>query len=196
MPEVKSDSEVIAGLAEEFIARYRNGERPSVSEYTARHPELAGEMREFFAAVALVENLAPADTDSFAGAAHFESPAAMPPALAHLGDYRIIREVGRGGMGIVYEAEQVSLGRHVALKVLPRQLLPDGRLRGRFAREARAAARLHHTNIVPVFSVGEQEGTHYYVMQFIQGLGLDQLLEELRQMHRLPQIPCRRGGRG
>jgi WD40 repeat protein/serine/threonine protein kinase len=87
-------------------------------------------------------------------------------------------------MGVVYEAEQVSLGRRVALKVLPRQSLGDGKALERFRREARAAARLHHTNIVPVFGVGEQDGLHYYVMQFIPGQGLDAVLEELRRLRR------------
>src|SRR5262249_7392047 len=110
--------------------------------------------------------------------------------LQRLGDYRIIREVGRGGMGIVYEAEQESLGRCVALKVLaahgvrnPKQLL-------RVQREAKAAARLHHTNIVPVFGVGEAEGLHYYVMQFIPGLGLDAVLEEVKRI----RGPCPNDG--
>jgi hypothetical protein len=98
--------------------------------------------------------------------------------LERLGDYRIVREVGRGGMGVVYEAEQISLGRHVALKILS-QRLPDERERRRFEREAKALARLHHTNIVPVFGVGEQDGLPYYVMQFIQGQGLDAVLDEL-----------------
>src|SRR5262249_23552593 len=101
---------------------------------------------------------------------------------SRFGDYRIIREVGRGGMGVVYEAEQVSLGRNVAIKILPQQILRDDKHRHRFEREARAAAKLHHTNIVPVFGVGEQVGTPYYVMQFIQGRGLDEVLDELRQM--------------
>src|SRR5262245_13621063 len=85
-------------------------------------------------------------------------------------------------MGIVYEAEQVSLGRHVALKVLPRNLLLDARSKRRFEREAKSAAKLHHTNIVPVFGVGEQDGMPYYVMQFIQGLGLDEVMEELKKL--------------
>ena len=85
-------------------------------------------------------------------------------------------------MGIVYEAEQVSLGRHVALKVLPRSMLIDAKAKRRFEREAKSAARLHHTNIVPVFGVGEQDGMPYYVMQFIQGLGLDAVLEELKKL--------------
>src|SRR5207247_10349690 len=86
-------------------------------------------------------------------------------------------------MGVVYEAEQVSLGRHVALKILPQRLLVDACTKRRFEREARAVARLHHTNIVPVFGVGEYEGLPYYVMQFIPGLGLDEVLEELKQHH-------------
>jgi len=85
-------------------------------------------------------------------------------------------------MGIVYEAEQVSLGRHVALKVLPRQMFVEDAQRRRFEREAKAAAKLHHTNIVPVFGVGEHDGMPYYVMQFIQGLGLDDVLMELKRM--------------
>src|SRR5262249_14168346 len=103
-----------------------------------------------------------------------------------LGDYQILREVGRGGMGVVYEAQQLSLGRHVAIKVLPAHALLDPRKLGRFRREARAAARLHHTNIVPVFGVGEQDGCHFYVMQFIHGLSLDTVLDELRRL-RLPR---------
>ncbi len=100
--------------------------------------------------------------------------------LERLGDYRILRELGRGGMGIVYEAEQVSLGRHVALKVLAAPTLLGPQHIERFHREAKAAARLHHTNIVPVFGVGEQDGLHYYVMQYIEGKGLDLLLGRLR----------------
>ena len=93
------------------------------------------------------------------------------PPVTQLGDFRILREVGRGGMGVVYEAEQVSLGRRVALKVLPATVFRDPVKRRRFEREAQAAAQLHHTNIVPVFGVGEHDGTPYYVMQFIPGPG-------------------------
>jgi serine/threonine protein kinase/predicted Zn-dependent protease len=107
-----------------------------------------------------------------------------------LGDYRILREVGRGGMGVVYEAVQESLGRHVALKVLPAQALLDPQRLARFRREAQAAARLHHTNIVPVFGVGEADGCAYYVMQFIRGRGLDQVLEELKKLRREKATPA------
>ncbi len=95
-----------------------------------------------------------------------------------LGDFRLLREVGRGGMGIVYEAEQISLGRRVAVKVLPKLL--DEYQKKRFEREAKSAGRLHHTNIVPVFGVGEHDGTHFYVMQFIEGLGLNDVVQELK----------------
>src|SRR5262249_57107660 len=109
-------------------------------------------------------------------------------------DYRILRELRRGGMGIVYEAIQESLGRHVALKVLPR-LLSRTHLE-RFRREARAAARLHHTNIVPVHGVGEKEGFQYYAMQFIQGQSLDEVLKEVRRLRgtKGPSSPDPEGG--
>jgi serine/threonine protein kinase/WD40 repeat protein len=99
-----------------------------------------------------------------------------------LGDYQIIREVGRGGMGIVFEARQISLDRRVALKVLPGlSLLGSNRLE-RFQREAKAAGRLHHTNIVPVYGFGEQDGAHYFVMQFVSGVSLEQVIDEFRAL--------------
>ncbi|HEX6513748.1 MAG TPA: protein kinase, partial [Chloroflexota bacterium] len=159
-----SRSAIVLELAEEFLERYRQGQRPSLKEYIDRHPELAAEIKDVFPAMALMENIALAD-ESLAG--DETPPGGQPPpeSLQQLGDFRILREVGRGGMGIVYEAEQVSLGRHVALKVLPRKMLVDATQKRRFEREAKAAAKLHHTNIVPVFGVGEHDGLPYYVMQ-------------------------------
>jgi eukaryotic-like serine/threonine-protein kinase len=110
-----------------------------------------------------------------------EAAVSLAP-LDRLGDFRILREVGHGGMGVVYEAEQVSLDRRVALKVLPKQLLLEPRTKQRFEREAKAAAKLHHTNIVPVFGVGEHDGMPYYAMQFIDGQGLDIVIAELARM--------------
>jgi serine/threonine protein kinase/WD40 repeat protein len=159
-------------LAEEFLARYRGGECPSPTEYAERHPELADEIREVFPALLLMEEAGPAG-----GAG-----GAAPEAPRRLGDYRVLREVGRGGMGVVYEAVQESLGRHVALKVLPLQDMADPLRLERFRREARSAAKLHHSNIVPVYEVGECAGTCYYAMQFIRGQGLDQVLGELRRL--------------
>jgi serine/threonine protein kinase len=146
---------LLTRLADEFAARYRNGERPALQEYIDRHPELADDIREMFPAMVEIEQAGEDRQDA-------EQAAAPPsPALRQLGDFRIIREVGKGGMGIVYEAEQVSLGRHVALKLLPKTMLLDARAKRRFEREAKSAAKLHHTNIVPVFGVGEQDGLPY-----------------------------------
>src|SRR5437899_6037756 len=103
-----------------------------------------------------------------------------PNAVGVLGDYRLLREIGRGGMGVVYEADQISLRRRVALKVLPFAAALDGRQLQRFNTEAQAAAQLHHSNIVPVFAVGCEQGVHYYAMQFIEGQTLAQLIRDLR----------------
>jgi serine/threonine protein kinase/WD40 repeat protein len=181
MSTSESNAISVESLAEEFLERRRRGERPTLAEYAARYPDLADEIREFFPVLGLVEDYKPGSGDvtgSLLGGVS-SGDAAAPERL---GDFRILREVGRGGMGVVYEAEQESLGRRVALKVLAGNRTLDPKLLLRFHREAKAAARLHHTNIVPVFGVGEAEGLHFYVMQFIQGLGLDQVLDELRRI--------------
>ena len=182
MSDSESKSGLVLELAEEFLDRYRKGERPHLKEYIDRHPELAAEIKDVFPAMAMMENIAVVDESIEEGRT---SKGSRPPEvfLKQLGDYRIIREIGHGGMGVVYEAEQVSLGRHVALKLLPHHALHDAKQKRRFEREAKAAAKLHHTNIVPVFGVGEHDGVPYYVMQFIQGLGLDAVLDELNHMH-------------
>jgi eukaryotic-like serine/threonine-protein kinase len=159
-------------LAEEFVERWRCGERPALQEFIDRHGDLADDIRELFPA--LVE-MAHAEPD---GRTSGEAPAV---ALKKVGEYRILREVGHGGMGVVYEAEQTSLGRRVALKVLA-PFATNEKALGRFHREARAAAKLHHTNIVPVFEVGQDGDLCYYAMQFIQGQSLDQVIEELGRL--------------
>src|SRR4051794_4800263 len=175
-----SDRDPIERLADSFIARFRAGERPSVEEYASRHPELAEEIRDLLPALVELElnNSSGGTPTGDLGAVVDESGAAP----RQLGDYLILREIGRGGMGVVYEAVQQSLGRHVALKVLPASSLAGSSHLERFRLEARSAARLHHTNIVPVFGVGEQDGVHYYAMQFIQGQGLDEVFEELQRL--------------
>src|SRR6516165_557647 len=172
-------------LAEEFLERKRKGEKPTLREYRDRHPDLAAEIGELFPALLLMEDLGESSgAASAAPTGDGTAAVAVATRLQRLGDYRILREIGRGGMGVVYEAEQESLGRRVALKVLSASSLLDPKQVRRFEREARAAARLHHTNIVPVFGVGCQDGHHYFVMQFIAGLGLDVVLEDLRRLRR------------
>ena len=189
MPSSSGDRDPVESLAEEFLSRRRRGERPTVDEYAARHPDLADAIRAVFPAMALVDDLKAGPRPVGQGV----RPAVLHTVAAadQVGDYRIIREIGRGGMGVVYEAEQVSLGRRVALKLLPPMIRPDSKHRGRFEREARAAARLHHTNIVPVFGVGEHDGAPYYVMQLIEGRGLDAVIQELRRMADAEAVPAR-----
>src|SRR5262252_3315816 len=180
-----SDNDISAAdpfgqIADEFVEAFRQGKHPSVEEFARRYPEQAEAIREVLPALVLMER-AKSVEDPPGPSRRAQGTAAAAP-LQQLGDYQILREIGRGGMGVVYEAQQLSLGRHVAIKVLPAHALLDPRHLGRFQREARSAAKLHHTNIVPVFGVGEQDGLHYYVMQFIQGLGLDVVLDELRRL--------------
>jgi serine/threonine protein kinase/WD40 repeat protein len=184
MSDDASSADLLGQIADEFVEAFRRGRRPSVEEFARRYPEHADDIREMLPALVLMEEAKSADGTSGQRRQARASAAAAP--LRQLGDYEILREIGRGGMGVVYEARQLSLGRHVAIKVLPSHALLDPRHLARFGREARAAARLHHTNIVPVFGVGEQDGLHYYVMQFIPGLGLDIVLDELRRL-RLPR---------
>lgn len=167
--------DVLGPLMDEFLARKRKGEVPSLSEFVRRHPELESEIRQLFPAVAMMESVE-ASTDRTDAVTRDGSE------LERLGDYRIIREIGRGGMGVVYEAIQESLGRHVAIKVLPWQNVSDKRQVKRFQREARISAALHHTNIVPVYGVGEVDGVHFLAMQFIRGQSLDSVLVELRNL--------------
>jgi serine/threonine protein kinase/WD40 repeat protein len=178
MSDSSADRDPLERLADEFVARYRRGERPSLTEYANRLPDRAAEVRDLFPALVEFEQLKPDAADSTVES----GPRAGPADPDRVGEFRILRRVGQGGMGVVYEAVQESLGRHVALKVLPAEALADPKRLERFRREARAAARLHHTNIVPVFGTGEADGRHYYVMQFIAGHPLDQVIDEVRRL--------------
>ncbi len=174
-------------LAEEFVERQRRGEHPSLSEYTRKYPELAEDIVDLFPALLVMERVKPpAEGRQASGGSDASSSTDFArPARSQLGDFRILREVARGGMGVVYEAVQESLGRHVALKILPL----TGRLSAtqlqRFQLEACSAGRLHHGNIVPVYGVGEHEGVHYYAMQFIHGHGMDAIVDDLRRLRGL-----------
>src|SRR4051812_17877735 len=130
--------EPVERLAEEYLARLRRGERPKVEDYLARHPELSGQIRDLFSALVLVEDLKPRSREiEAAGRREGIGLGRGGTPIERLGDFRIIREVGRGGMGIVYEAEQESLDRRVALKVLAPWALANPQTILRFNRESR-----------------------------------------------------------
>jgi serine/threonine protein kinase/WD40 repeat protein len=172
-PSPPSDGE-LAELVELLSARLQAGDQISWEEIRRDHPCCAAELLDLMPTLAVL-----ADLPRSPGTA--TATDVGPAALGELGDYRILREVGRGGMGVVYEAEQVSLGRRVALKVLPFAAVLDPRHLQRFHNEARAAAGLHHPNVVPVHAVGCERGVHYYAMQFIDGQSLAAVIAELRR---------------
>jgi serine/threonine protein kinase/Flp pilus assembly protein TadD len=172
------DPRVIAAL-EEYLAAMKAGRAPKREDFLARHVEIAAVLNECLEGLEWIRG-GPASQQSSVASADGPAAAGIQPG-ASLGDYQIVREVGRGGMGVVYEAVQMSLGRRVALKVLPFATALDAKHLQRFKNEAQAAAQLHHTNIVPVFGVGCERSVHYYAMQFIDGQTLAALIEELRQ---------------
>ncbi|WP_422930010.1 protein kinase domain-containing protein [Singulisphaera sp. PoT] len=180
-----SDSEFdpVDLLIDAFLDRYRRGERPSIQSLAQEHPEHADRLRSLIPAMLAMEKLGdPSDPRS--GAGHPGLVGKMPERL---GDYLLIRPLGFGGMGTVYEAIQESLGRHVALKTIPSPHPDDANRLERFRREALAAARLQHPHIVPVFGLGEHEGRHFYTMQFIEGRSLDFVLREAGRLKSDPQ---------
>jgi len=182
-------------LVESFLSQFRRGERPAIEEYAEKDPELAERIREYFPMLLVLERMRQPTEGVSAGVAAGAMAEAAGVSGARLGEFRLLREVGRGGMGIVYEAEQESLRRHVAIKVLPFLSSSDQRLIERFEREARAAARLQHPNIVPVYGMGAQEGTHFYAMQYVEGQSLRDVLPEVRKV-RTPGIAGESNGEG
>jgi len=175
-PPAADDSRVIAAL-EAYVAALETGGCPERAAFLARYPDIAEALGPCLDGLEFVHGagpqLAPPEGDN----ASSPNPAAAVP----LGDFHLLREIGRGGMGVVYEAEQLSLGRRVALKVLPLAATLDPRRLQRFKNEAQAAAGLHHTNIVPVYFVGCERGVHYYAMQLIEGQTLAAAVGELRR---------------
>ena len=188
-PEPDLDDPRVFQAVQEYLAALETGRKPDRAAFLARHPDIAPALAECLAGLDLVHTAGPKLREP----APAPTPAAEPPAA--LGDYRIVRELGRGGMGVVYEAVQLSLGRRVALKVLPFAAALDTRQLQRFQNEARAAAHLHHANIVPVHGVGCERGVHFYAMQLIEGQNLAAVVEDLRRQapgsdrHQPPSAP-------
>jgi eukaryotic-like serine/threonine-protein kinase len=188
----------VQDIAREISERRSRGESPRLDDYSGLFPELAGELADLFRAA---EDDPDRTTALSADATRIHVSrvefAKSSPRLERLGEFRILGMIGRGGMGVVYQAQQESLGRKVALKVLPSSALLTPERVLRFKREAQAAARLHHTNIVPVHGVGEDQGVHFYVMQYIEGQGLDAIIADLRRSRdRRAHHPDRSGETG
>ncbi len=173
LPPSEARAADLAELVEQINARLQAGEPMDLNGFLRAHPEHAEELKGLLPAIALLADLSRSNSrlTALGGGG----------LLGELGDFRLLREVGRGGMGVVYEAEQISLRRHVALKVLPFAAALDGRQLQRFQTEAQAAAGLHHTHIVPVHYVGCERGVHYYAMQFVDGQTLAALIAGLRR---------------
>jgi eukaryotic-like serine/threonine-protein kinase len=165
---VRDDDPRLLAAARDYLAVVEAGKKPDRESYYEAHPDLKPQLAECFDGIDLAQTLRP--------------PPLMGPVTSQpsdpLGDFKIVREIARGGMGVVYEAVQLSLGRRVALKVLPFASGLDAKHLQRFKTEAHAAAQLHHTNIVPVYAVGQDRGMHYYAMQLIEGRSLAEVIQE------------------
>ena len=171
-----SNSNLLDQVVEEFTQRLRSGEHPSIAEYQEKYPKLKTELEEILVSVTMIEQLKPSATSATEHDGLDEVS-----SLQKIGDYTITDELGRGGMGIVFAATHDSLGRKVAIKVMPTPLVNTDKHIQRFKREAKAAAKLHHTNIVSVFGVGESDGYHYYVMDRIDGRTLSEIVAGLSE---------------
>jgi serine/threonine protein kinase len=167
----------LASVLEAYLADMETGRPADPDRLLADHPAIADRLRACLASLHMFQR------NCSSLARPFPSDDLSPEPGRDLGDFRIIREVGRGGMGIVYEAEQISLSRRVALKVLPFAATLDPKQLQRFKNEAKAAGSLYHEHIVQVHGVGCERGVHYYAMQFIEGQTLAAVIGLLRGDH-------------
>jgi WD40 repeat protein/serine/threonine protein kinase len=165
------DEPRVLQAVEEYMAALEAGRAPDRDEFLTRHASIAGRLGDYLDGLELIARAGPQAATEAGDLAEAEP----------LGDFLLVRELGRGGMGVVYEAVQRSLNRRVALKVLPFAATMDSRQLQRFQNEARAAASLDHPHIVHVHAVGYERGVHYYAMQFIDGQTLAALIADLRQ---------------
>ena len=170
----------IEEIAERFIDEYRQGKKPSVDDYAAQYPAIADDIRDLFPTLLLLEKGGEKEnlsnySQSVAG------KGVEPKPIERLKNYVVLREIGRGGMGVVYEALDETLNRIVALKVMKIFRGEEDQTIRRFQREARTAARLHHTNIVPVYSYDAIDDQFYYSMQLINGMSLEKIIRAKAQ---------------
>jgi eukaryotic-like serine/threonine-protein kinase len=178
MTDSAKDEDALFQAVQSYLQELEKGKKPDRREWLARYPDLASELGDCLDGLLLMrEGAASLSGDPRRGR---EMGAGLEPGIP-LGDFQIVREIGRGGMGIVYEAVQLSLGRRVALKVLPFAASLDLKYVKRFQQEAQAAAQLHHSHIVPVHAVGCERGVNFYAMQLIDGIALDSIIRQLRQ---------------
>jgi serine/threonine protein kinase len=167
-----------AEAVEQLTCLIEAGERSRATAFIDEHPQHAEELRRLLPAIEALASLD--DPNSHPSVTREGLGEGASSSTGVLGDFRIQREIGRGGMGVVYEATQISLNRRVALKVLPLAAMLDARRLERFRHEAQAAAMLRHPHIVSVFSVGCERGVHYYAMDFIEGPSLAEVVQQLR----------------
>lgn len=164
-------------LVSRFTDAVRRGERPSIDDYASRYADLADQIRELFP---LIESLERWKGDKDIECLRRSVPEEFP--VRRLGEYRLLRELGRGGMGVVFEGVEDRSNRHFAVKLLPWRYAPDmDQWRERFRREAAIIAKLKHPNIVRVYSFGTDEGYCYYAMQLVEGVSLDWIIRRLRE---------------
>ena len=167
----EQDEQRLADLLAELTDSICRGEPLDFDEVCQQHPDLAGELRRLWGAVLVTDTAGAAaeervaDDSGSSGSGRWRS-LTFPTVL---GDYELLEEVGRGGMGVVFRARQVSLDREVAVKMILRGRLASDADLERFRAEASATARLEHPGIVPVYEVGDIEGRPFFSMQFIEG---------------------------
>ena len=173
--------DLLGEAIEEYLALAEGGARPDVEAFVARYPGLEEDIREALEGLELINGLVGHGSSHGSGSGHGTGSGRWLESGHRIAGYRIVRELGRGGMGTVYEAVHVGLDRPVALKVLGMHVAPDSSAQRRFVNEARTAGALHHTHIVPVFDVGKVGGLCYYAMQRIEGSGLERVIRHLRR---------------
>ncbi len=196
-PLSESDADRLDQILARYLTELESGKQPDREQLIVAHPQLAGPLRAFFHNHDEMRGVA----EGIQGPSEAHDPeAAIPPGVelptsplapksstgfesgigceGRFGDYELIEEIERGGMGVVFRARQISLDRIVALKVIKSGHLAGPQEIRRFHVEAEAAANLHHPGIVPVYEVGQVEGLHYYTMQFVSGQSLATRLEK------------------